>query len=94
MNNEVNTSEKVKIFISLDEVDRLKKALPFGAIARIAQELNMKHPNVVYEFSRVSISDLSADRQSRLFSKDILEKAIEVVQETGNTSFDHLLEAC
>lgn len=94
MTTAINTSESVKVMISFDEIKRLRKALPTGSILKLAEAMDTSYQIISNEFNKVNITEMSPDHQSRLFSKEILVRSIALVQETGNTSFDHLLEAC
>lgn len=92
MLTEVNTTEKVKILLSFDTIERIKRALPSSSIARMGRELGVHAQAVSNELNKVVIAHMSEDRQSRLIDKTIICKAIEILQETGNHSFDHLIQ--
>ena len=91
MLNEVNTTEKVKIQLTFDTIARIRAALPANSHSRIARELDMTPQIITNEFNQVKVAFISEDRLSRLIDRSIIAKAIEIIQETGNTSFDHIL---
>lgn len=91
MDTQVNTEESVKVMLPIMDVQMLRKALPSGAINRIADELQISYQLVTYAFNKILIRDLSTDGKSMLVRSDVIQAAIRIIRETGNSSFDHLL---
>lgn len=90
MDTQINTEESVKVMLPITEVQKLRKALPVGAINRIADELRISYQLVTYAFNKILIRDMSKDGKSTLVRSDVIQAAVRIIRETGNSSFDHL----
>ena len=93
MTNLVNTSEKVKIRLTFAEIAKIRASLPANSIIRIGKECGLPPQMITNEFNLVRVASMSEDRSSRLIDRDIITIAIRLIKETGNTSFDHILNS-
>lgn len=91
MDTLTNTPDKVKIWVSIAELRKLRAALPLGSIGRIAAENNVISQMVTYAFTKVCLKNLHVDGKRILVERDMIASAINILKETGNASFDYLL---
>ena len=90
MNTESNTFLKVKI--KPEEVERLIRILPYRSLRTLAANIGVSKQVVNNRLKRISIKNIQPDG-TVLIDKETVEEAIKILKESGNSSFDYLLNS-